>query len=237
MTVQRPRHTQFWQRQSDDQTPALLAAIADEPNAAEIKELMAASYRLFMSALAADSTGSLELQAVAQAAYWASLADLANAFQGTALARFFGPHLPTWLHRTFIAERGLPAPAGLDEPQIDRLAPDSPYRVLDDGSALLDAGSVPDMGHLRQLRDYARSLAPAGRIGRPAGRKKPEGSGRRALDPVKAARAARMSDDGAVWRQIAAVAGLTFDRLDAKAANRVRGAVRRLVERGKLNRK
>lgn len=226
-----PRHTKFWQRQLE-QSDALFAAFDDEPNAKAIHVKMETALGLLGAALNADDN----LRESKQAAYWTSVADTANAFQGTRLARVKGRYLRTWLHRVFIDAAGLPAPAGLDEQcQIERLSPDSPFRFLTDDDMVLDAGAVLEMRHWREVRDYRRSLAPAGRVGRPRGSKKQKGSGRRPLDPHMASRAARMSDDGADWRKIADAVGVNYDRYDTKDTNRARSKVTRLVERGRLN--
>ena len=226
-----PRHNKFWQRQSA-QFGALIADLDNEPNAKEIHGKMETALGLFREALAADDN-SRESKV---AAYRTSLVDAAIAIQGTKLARVTGPSLTAWLQRVFIAEVGLPAPPGLDEQcTIERFSPDSPYRVLADGQQVLDAGAVPEMPDLLALRDYARSLAPEGRSGRPPGGKKQKGSRRPRLDPDRAKIAARMHADGADWRKIAEAIGVNYDPYDTKDANRARSKVTRLIERGALN--
>ena len=226
-----PRHTKFWQRQSA-QFGALIADLDNEPNAKEIHGKMETALGLFREALAADDN-SRESKV---AAYRTSLVDAAIAIQGTKLARVTGPSLTAWLQRVFIAEVGLPAPPELDEQcTIERFSPDSPLRVLEDGQLVPDAGTVPDMRHLQQWRDYLRSLVPEGRVGRPRGSKKQKGSGRPLIDPDKARRAARMSADGANLPKIADAVGVDYNRYDPKDTNRARSKVTRLVERGRLN--
>ncbi len=170
---------------------------------------------------------------------WESLETLAQLCRerAPALEHAFGPYLDRWLLTFILQELGVELPKELLPRRLYRLLPDNPVVVRLDWSVVDLERARPE--HFHQLRDYYRSLRPAGRRGRPRRQGRPRSGGRRTLDPELARLAAHMKDaEGRNWTEIARVliedARLpAFDLYDSRERERARQRIRRLVERGR----
>lgn len=229
--VARPRMTKLWERQRVAIFQAFDEALSDPAVRAQWLE----TFTLFGIWLQFFIEGDRDRADRVWPRYLDALDRLVPLLQRTpTIAHAFGPQLERWVEASFFEGAGCPLPEPLLPKRLARLLPDNPIELRPDGDLRFyqDANEK----HRYQLRDYYRSLRPAGRPGRPRKEHKPKPPGPARLDVDLALRAAQMKEDGAKAHEIADALGVEYSRYHRKDYDRMRKRVARLIERGRLER-
>ena len=210
---ERPRMTRHWEKQRETFLKAIERMKADP----QIMEAYRATFESFWFLCTSSTDQTEECIKRYRSDYDAWFQELNS--RVPALIHMFGSKLELWLWVWFHNQAGAPVPEWLPPiPELEHLGPDNPLAMGPDGD--VQHSNRASGQHLLQLRDYHRSFRPAQKAGRP-----PKEVG-------LAIRAYQLHLDGKHWTDIAQE---LFGPLPyGQERERLRGHIRRLLERGAI---